>query len=184
MDTLTFDVCVGACWSAKQCKLKTYLSNRSGIGNSCWFIQKMALILYCCEMRKKLRFLLYSVLLLVIASIFLCCYFVNVIIGLSICIPLLLTIIVICFYEIGIAKCEPKYLKIALIFKICLLVLHIVYVILLFITASKGIWSEKRRDKKLWSFYFNTFHRVWIVFFKNIHSSHKPFLFQYFNSML
>ena len=98
----------------------------------------MALLLFCCEIKKKLRFLLYTTFILTVFNAAATALFVHLILGASFSLLVLLNFVVICYCEAGIVKYRLKDLKIALIIAVALCLLHILSSLLLFIFASQG----------------------------------------------
>ena len=101
-------------------------------------VPTMALLLFCCEIKKKLRFLLYTTFILTVFNAAATALFVHLILGASFSLLVLLNFVVICYCEAGIVKYRLKDLKIALIFAVVLCLLHILSSLLLFIFASQG----------------------------------------------
>ena len=98
----------------------------------------MALLLFCCEIKKKLRFLLYTTFILTVFNAAATALFVHLILGASFSLLVLLNFVVICYCEAGIVKYRLKDLKIAVIIAVALCLLHILSSLLLFIFASQG----------------------------------------------
>ena len=100
----------------------------------------MAPLLFCCEIKKKLRVLLYTTFILIIFNAATTSLFVHLILGASFFLLVLLNFVVICYCESGIVKCRLEDIKISLIVAVVLFWLQVVAAFLLFIFASEGIF--------------------------------------------
>ena len=96
------------------------------------------LLLFCCEIKKKLRVLLYTTFILTIFNAAATALFVHLILGASFSLLVLVNFLVICYCEAGIAKYRLADLKISLIAAVTLALLHVLSTLLLFIFASHG----------------------------------------------
>ena len=100
----------------------------------------MATLLFCCEIKKKLRAILYTTFISTVFNAAATALFVHLILGATFSLLVLLNFVVICYCEAGIVKYQSKDLKISLIVDVGLVLLHILATILLFIFASQGIY--------------------------------------------
>ena len=104
------------------------------------FVPTMALLLFCCEIKKKLRVLLYTTFILTVFNAAATALFVHLILGASFSLLVFLNFVVICYCEAGIVKYQLKDIKISLFIAVILDLLHVLSALLLFIFASKGIF--------------------------------------------
>eukprot|EP00092_Neocalanus_flemingeri_P011713 GFUD01012629.1.p1 GENE.GFUD01012629.1~~GFUD01012629.1.p1 ORF type:complete len:304 (+),score=58.35 GFUD01012629.1:52-912(+) len=108
----------------------------------------MALLLFCCEVNKKLRVLLYTTIILTVFNAAATALFVHLILGASFSLLVLANFVVICYCESGIVKYQIKEMKISLIFSVVLFWLQVLATFLLFTFASQG------KNKWSWSWVF------------------------------
>jgi len=111
-------------------------------------------LLFCCEIKKKLRVLLYTSFLLTVINAVSATLFVNLIFGGSFLLLILLHILVICYTERGITKNEPKALKLSLIGALSVTILHVGNTFLIWL-LSQSKWS--------WSWASNTNQLFWFI---------------------
>ena len=92
---------------------------------SALLVPTMYLLLFCCEIKKKLSVLLYTTFILTVFNVAATALFIHLILGASFSLLVLLNFVVICYCEAGIVKYRLKDLKIALIIAVALCLLHI-----------------------------------------------------------